>query len=180
MVLLCSETFAADYSKLIEELKQNLPEKWEIQEIKVDTQANWALRDAPCTQVILVGPNTCGFRYYDKNDVFLQEILCQREAIYLWFADKNFDDGWTLLKRIKNRFTLFPAILTPKLMDGDIKVFVWAGTYEFDKNHFEKAPAGSAVGKGTKVKRSWKGWKKDIKKILKDAQKSAGSDRKAQ
>ena len=179
IILFFSGICTADHAGLIQIVKQSLPAKWKIEEVKENIKPYWSLSEATCTKIMLVGPKKSGYRFYDKDGALITEHLSHSEAIILWIADKNFDHGWNILQVIKNRFNLFPIDRPSQLHDGAFKAFGAEDFFIFDTTYSKDSPPGTLSARFKKIKRSWPSWKRDLKKIFKKAQQENPPDAKS-
>lgn len=166
LMTFCTKIYAADLSNLIERIEHNLPEKWEIVEIKNNCVPRWAFSKDTCTKLTIIGPVKSGFQYFDRNDQLLLYHISFQEAVYLWIADEQYDSGWTLPKKVKNRFQVCPRWRPQKLMSGKHQVWGYQGWNQFDKTYSEKSPPGTAKARFKKTKHSWPGWKRQFKSLI--------------
>ncbi len=162
LMTFCTKTDAADLSKITKQIEHNLPEQWEIIEIKNDCIPHWAFSKDTCTKLTIIGPVKSGFQFFDKNHHMVLYHISAQEVVYLWIADERYDSGWTLSKKIKNHFQVCAKWKPQKLTRGKHQIWGYQGWYTFDKTYAEKSPPGTAYGRFKKIKHSWPGWKKTV------------------
>ncbi len=162
----CFHAMAFDSEHLIRKIQHILPENWSVVEIVMEDKPHWTLSESPCLKITLKGPNKTGFKYFDARNQLILASYHQNEALEIWIGPDNYDTGWTLGKRIKNRFNICPVERPATIYDGQIRVFAWECVINMDDISSKTSPEGTVSVRHMGVKRSWKSWRQDLEKIF--------------
>ncbi len=154
--------FSSDLTSLIIRVKKVLPEKWELIEAQAGIVPKWALSQQTCIRLTVVGPVKSGYRFFDRDHQLILYQDTHQEAVYLWVAESDYNSGWTLLKKIKNQFSICPSWRPKELADKYFKVFGRNGWYTFDHNYTKESPKGTLEARFKKAETSWPTWENDV------------------
>jgi hypothetical protein len=153
----------------LQQIAAALPAQWRLEVVEDSKPPYWTDTAAHDVIVVrLIGPEKGGYRYRLGSGESIEEYF-SNEMIVLWLLPPQFDDGWTLKKRLANRVRTTPTKRPYVIYDGvDYKIYAIATWSSIMNSAPRLSPHGAVEARSifTRPRGSWPNWRNDLGEAL--------------